>query len=98
MVSRLEGRFHNKQTCATAIVRFQAKGGRTALRIEEVLDDFHIPPREQNWSCSLDREIGLVSIKYHHLQRHHRECLVRIADIVDVVSIERDEERLVDRM
>ena len=98
IVSRLEGRFLNKQECATAIVRFQAKGGRTALRLEEVLDDFHISPRQQNWSCSLDHEVGLVSIKYHHLQRHHRECLVRICELPDVISIERDEERLAERL
>jgi putative Mg2+ transporter-C (MgtC) family protein len=97
ITSRLEGRFQQAQKSATAVIRFQTNGGRTALRIEEVLDDFHIPPRDQNWSCSLDHEVGVVTVKYHHLQRHHRECLVRIAEVPDVISVERDEERMLDR-
>src|SRR5262249_6427764 len=40
IVSRVEDRFQQRQRTATALVRFHTKGGRTALRIEEVLDDF----------------------------------------------------------
>lgn len=98
VASRIENSFQSHQQCATATIRFYTKGGRTALKLEEVLDDFHISPRDQNWSCTLDHEVSVVSVKYHHLQRHHRECLVRITEVPDVISIERDEERLLDRL
>lgn len=92
-----EGTFRRTRRYAEAIIRFEAHGGKTALRIEELLDDFHIPPDDQTWTCTLDPAIAEVSFKYHHLHRHHREALARLADLPAVISIERESEKLAER-
>lgn len=95
--SRFEERFLEAQKTAAAVIRFEAHGGKTALRIEEMLDDFHISPNEQKWTCTLDHTVAEVTFKYHHLQRHHRECLARLAEMPEVLSILREDEKLLDR-
>ena len=92
VVTRFEGRFQEKQKTATAVIQFHSKRGRTALRIEEMLDDFHVSPHDQSWSCSVEEDVGEVTVKYHHLQRHHRECLVRISEMPDIISVVRGEQ------
>ena len=78
-------------------MRYERRQGKSRLRIEEVLDDFHIAPCDQTWACTLDHTISEVRLRYHHLHRHHRECLARLAEMPEVLCIERDEERLADR-
>ncbi len=98
LASRLEAGFMRRQKRARARVRFETKGGKTALRLEEVFDDFHIPPSEQNWGCTLDHEVGQVSFTYHYTHRHHRECLAHLAEFPEVISLEREDEKLSDRL
>ena len=94
----LERRVFLHNSCAEAVVRYETRNGKAQLRLEEVLDDFHIAPTDQSWSCTLDHGVSEVKVRYHHLHRHHRECLARLAEMPEVISIDRDEERVADRM
>ncbi|MBS0660356.1 MAG: MgtC/SapB family protein [Verrucomicrobia bacterium] len=98
VASRMEGSLLRTRAVAQALVRFESRGGKTALRLEEMFDDFHIPPQDQVWACTLDPLISEVSFKYHHLHRHHRECLARLADMDEVIAIERDDAKLLERL
>ena len=97
VASRLERLVFLHNACAEAVVRYETRQGKAQLRIEEVLDDFHIAPMDQTWSCTLDHGVSEVRLRYHHLHRHHRECLARLAELPEVISIDRDEERVADR-
>ncbi len=97
LAARIEGSFRRRQSFAAAVIRFESNGGKTAFRIEEILDDFHIPPSDQTWTCPLDEAFSEVSIRYHHLHRHHRECLTRLSEMPAVLRIEREDAKLLDR-
>ncbi len=94
----LRKHLYRGQPSARATVRFRSNGGKSSLRLEEVFDEFHIAPGHQEWSCTVDHETEQVIFAYHFRNRHHRECLVRLADMPEIISIDREEERLSERL
>ena len=81
-----------------AVVTFQAHGGKSAIRIEEVLDEFHVLPGDHRFllpplapdTAAHETETGQVRIRYCSAHRRHHEFLAYLATLAEVTEIRRD--------
>ena len=81
-----------------ATVTFDAQGGKSAVRIEEVLDEFHVLPGNQRFLLPMVTpddaahapQTGQVRVRYCSAHRHHREFLAYLATLAEVKEIRRD--------
>ncbi len=69
-------------------VRFAANGGKTAAIIEGVLSEY--PTQGQKFEAT-DYDPDLIDLKLQYCEHHklHREILVRLAELPDVLEIEK---------
>lgn len=70
-------------------LRFDRDGGKTLVRIEDILDTYQIPPAGRR---TVDAEAGIshLRLSYCNVHRHHREILSRLADVAGVREIRRE--------
>ena len=81
-----------------AVVTFDAHGGKSAVRIEEVLDEFDVLPSDQQFLLPVVTpddtahapQTGRVRVRYCSAHRHHREFLAYLATLAEVTEIRRD--------
>ena len=73
----------------TCVVRFASSGGKTAILLEEILDEYDAAARD----CQLAiKENGNAELRlrYCSIHRNHRAFLVRFAELPEVTAIIRD--------
>jgi putative Mg2+ transporter-C (MgtC) family protein len=92
IISSWEKRYLGACQPATVVVSFDPAGGKTMVKIEEILADFHVsyaPPDFTNTPEALKQ----LRLTYCHKHRHHREFLVHLAGFPEVKEI-HPEDRL----
>lgn len=89
LVSWLEERLLD--VCGFTFIRivFEPAGGKTLLRIEEVLDEHGVHTQLASLRPTTE---GLVEarLRYCRAHRHHREFLGRLAELAEIKEIHRD--------
>jgi putative Mg2+ transporter-C (MgtC) family protein len=80
-------------TCqfTTAVVTFDPTGGKALVKIEEILDDFHVVYRPNQFQPVAE---GLMQLRLTYCQahRHHKEFLPRLASLPEVREIRHETE------
>jgi putative Mg2+ transporter-C (MgtC) family protein len=75
---------------ATASILFESLGGKTSIRIEELLDEYQVPPkRRKEVPPFTGSPAEGLNIEYCYVHRHHREFLVQLAELPEVREIDR---------
>jgi putative Mg2+ transporter-C (MgtC) family protein len=90
IISTWEQRYLGHCQPIPVIVSFDPAGGKTIVKIEEILEEYHVPYT----SLGTPRAPGerqQVRLTYCHRHRHHREFLVFLADFPEVKEIRREE-------
>jgi putative Mg2+ transporter-C (MgtC) family protein len=87
---RVERRFLGACRFGGVVVSFDAAGGRALVKIEDILDEYQIPPRERRLEPTTG---GMERLHLHYCRahRHHKEFLTRLALLPEVRMIERHE-------
>jgi putative Mg2+ transporter-C (MgtC) family protein len=89
IVGSLERRYIGPCKFSTLQITYDAAGGKTLIRLEELLDEFGSPGmlvtehRENG-------EHGTATIRYCCVHQHHRELLARFAEMTEVQTIVRN--------
>lgn len=68
---------------------FAADGGKTIVRLEEILDTYRIP-KAQRLAVHHEGDIGTLRINYCAVHRHHKELLTRLIAVEGVTAIRRN--------
>jgi len=91
-VAALERRYIGPCVYIAGSVLFRPEGGRSLVRIENILDAYRIPAAERRLETIAE---GLVraSFRYCCAHRQHKEFLVRLAGVPGVQEIHHDPER-----
>jgi len=90
IVSAWEQRVLGSCKFVTASIVFDAQGGKTSVRIEELLDEYQVPPgRRKEAPQPSDSLMERLNIEYCFVHRHHREFLVQLAELPEVRGIDR---------
>jgi len=72
----------------TARIIFQPTGGKAFLHILRILDDYSISDRA--WQLSRRGDLEVMDIQYCHYHREHRDFLLQVCELPEVVEIEAD--------
>jgi putative Mg2+ transporter-C (MgtC) family protein len=90
IVAALEQQYIGPCAYVTCIVKFGSNGGKTAIQLNEILDEYNLPwgERESALENIGDEELR---IRYCCVHKHHREFLSRIVEIPEVHEIIREE-------
>lgn len=86
---RLEKRYIDPCRFATLHLTYETAGGKTLIKLEDLLDEFGAPGTQITTQHEADGH-GSVSIRYCCLHLHHREMLARFAEMPEVQSISRE--------
>ena len=79
-----------------AVLAFQTQGGKTAIKIEEALDEYRIPPGDYLFAetptapDAAGEPRGELLLRYCDAHRHHREFLAYLAAMPEVAEIRRE--------
>jgi putative Mg2+ transporter-C (MgtC) family protein len=88
-VVEIETRFLGPCSIAEAALLFDAAGGKTHVRVEEILDRYHI---EQGARSHVTQEDGSIRLRFRYCDahKHHREFLTQLASLDEVREIARE--------
>ena len=89
VISAWEQKYLGRCRFSVATVTFAALGGRMEIKIEEILDEYNLPPDAIKRCAKIDGETGQMEVTYCHVHKHHREFLAQIAEMPDVQEIRR---------
>jgi putative Mg2+ transporter-C (MgtC) family protein len=89
VATALERRYLGPCTMAEVTLTFDPAGGKTAVQIEEVLDEYRIPVEGRQFA---DEDAGLrkLRVRYCNAHKHHKEFLARLAALPAVGEIRRE--------
>ena len=81
-----------------ALLAFQTQGGKSVIKIEEVLDEYHFPLGDFHYLTPPDPETaeagdpahGHLCLRYCDVHRRHREFLVYLAALPEVEAVRRE--------
>lgn len=88
-VARLERRLQGTCDFRVAELGFDRDGGKTLVRIEDILDAYQIPISARR-VADLDPDRSQLRLSYCNVHRHHKEILTRLADVSGVREIRRE--------
>lgn len=81
---RLLGRCHYVE----AVVVFQPDGGKTLIRIQEILDEYGVPSARNGFIANADGPLtSRLPITFCHRHRTHREFLAALAELKEITEI-----------
>jgi putative Mg2+ transporter-C (MgtC) family protein len=93
LLTAIEHRYVGPCRYACVHLAFHSLGGKTLIRIEEVLDEYRVPPssrvREAPAVTSDTREH--LRVTFCHAHQHHREFLSQLASFSEIEEIRREE-------
>jgi putative Mg2+ transporter-C (MgtC) family protein len=92
VIARLELRYLGSCQLYTVQISFDPSGGKAMVKIEDLLDDYHIDHAPLDISTTPEGRKQL-SLTYCHAHRHHRELLSHLAAMPEVLEIHRVEVR-----
>jgi putative Mg2+ transporter-C (MgtC) family protein len=99
MLSSIEQRYIGPCRFEWARVRYRALGGKTSVKVQEVLDEYRLPeecrvvvaPEAPGENGTSDE---IVRLCYCRMHRHHREFLARLAEMEEIQEIRHEGELL----
>lgn len=86
----LERRYLGPCHFARCALRFEPMGGKTLVKIDEILNDFQIPPDRRSLS-NAEGDLKELEFSYCHAHKHHREFLMQLVQLPEVHEIRRTE-------
>ena|SRR5438067_6810307 len=89
-IAALEQQYVGPCDYVVCVIAFASDGGKTAVRIEEILDEYHVPSRDREMLTGEGNDERL-RLRYCHVHKHHREFLSRLAEMPNVCEIRRNE-------
>ncbi len=88
-VVEIETRYLGPCSISEAALVFDAAGGKAHVKVEEILDQYHIEPSARSHATQEDGSIRL-RFRYCNAHKHHREFLTRLASLDEVREIARE--------
>ena len=89
VVGKLERRYVGPCKFSTLQITYDVEGGKTLIRLEELLDEFG-SPKMQVTEHHENGSLGSATIRYCCVHQHHRELLARFAEMPEVQTIVRE--------
>lgn len=93
VIAALEQRYVGPCQYAICVVKFAPDGGKTVIRIEEILDEYDLAPVGLKSGLEQNGE-GELRVRFCYVHKHHRAFLGRLAELPEVHEIRREEARL----
>ncbi len=89
VVGTLERRYVGPCKFSTLQITYEVAGGKTLIRLEELLDEFGSPGMQvtEHHENAVN---GSATVRYCKVHQHHRELLARIAEMDEVQTIVRE--------
>ncbi|HEX7517761.1 MAG TPA: MgtC/SapB family protein [Chthoniobacterales bacterium] len=88
IISAGEQRFLGRCKYATVTVVFESNGGKTIVKIEEILDEYNVPWTHHKLAVETSASCGShLSITYCNRHKHHREFLAELAALEEITEI-----------
>ncbi|MBS0420950.1 MAG: MgtC/SapB family protein [Proteobacteria bacterium] len=86
----VEKRYIGPCRSARCALRFEPMGGKAMVKIDEILNDYHIPSDARRLSDAAG-DLQQLEFSYCHAHKHHREFLTHLAVLPEVREILRSE-------
>jgi putative Mg2+ transporter-C (MgtC) family protein len=88
IISAGEQRFLGRCEYVTVSVLFKPAGGKTIIRIEEILDEYNVPWTRDKLAVDPSGPDGSrLTLSYCDRHKHHREFLAELAEIDEIAEI-----------
>ncbi|MCI0654282.1 MAG: MgtC/SapB family protein [Methylococcaceae bacterium] len=90
-VTGLEKRYLGPCMFRKIMLTYDDRDGKAAVKIDDILDEYRIKPEARQIEC---RENGALqlTLTYCNAHKHHKEFLVKFAEMPEIHSIERVQE------
>jgi putative Mg2+ transporter-C (MgtC) family protein len=88
IVSRMESRYLGPCVHQNVTLVYNPLGGKTDVKIDHILNDFQLTRSSQLTETIAEDRLALT-INYCNAHKHHRDFLVKLADLAEVESIAR---------
>ena len=69
-------------------IYFDPQGGKTAIKIEEVLNEYSIPMNRRTHYPKLENGQGHLTVRYCFCHKYHREFLGQLAEMPEITSMQ----------
>ena len=89
VVGTLERRYVGPCKFSTLQLTYDVAGGKTLIRLEELLDEFGSPGMQVTGHHE-NGGIGSATVRFCCVHQHHREVLALIAEMTEVQTIVRE--------
>jgi len=89
VISAVEQRLLGPCRHATATVTVQSNGGKTMVKVADLLDGFHLPPSDCSLLDATEANTQIL-VRYCTTHAHHRAFLAQLAEMPEVTAIHRD--------
>ncbi|MBI3876980.1 MAG: MgtC/SapB family protein [Verrucomicrobia bacterium] len=89
VISTLEKKYLGHCEFSSVLVTFDPAGGKSVVKIEEILEDHHVQRGPMDLSTASDG-MKQLRLNYCHAHRHHREFLTSLAALPEVREIRRE--------
>ena len=86
-VTAVENRYLGPCVFRKIVLSYEQGDGKTAVKIDHILDDYRIEPDARQVERCEDGTARLT-LTYCNAHKHHKDFLVRFADMPEVRSIE----------
>lgn len=88
LLSAVEHRYAGPCRQVLSTVTFLPRGGKTLVRIVEVLDEYRVAPKaRERLPQTADSSVGQIRLKHCGVHQHHREFIARLAEFEEVTEI-----------
>jgi putative Mg2+ transporter-C (MgtC) family protein len=88
LVARWEQRFVGSCRYTTASIIFETDGGKTLIKIHEILDEFAIPTASRISKLEqIDDHTARIEIRYCDMHKRHREFLGPLVELREIQKI-----------
>jgi len=88
LISAGEQRFLGTCEFVSVILVFEPRGGKTILKIEEILDEYNVPWARNKLAVETSSTGGSrLAVNYCGRHKHHREFLAELAALEEITEI-----------
>jgi putative Mg2+ transporter-C (MgtC) family protein len=87
-VGAVENRYLGPCVFRKVVLIYEPHDGKTAVKIDDILDDYRIKPPDARQIERREDGTMRLTLTYCNAHKHHKEFLVRFADLPEVRSIE----------
>jgi len=86
IVTHLEHRYMGPCSYRRIILGYDSCGGKTDVKIDHVIENYHLPASTKQIKMGDDGKISLT-LTYCYAHKHHKDFLVRLAELPEIESI-----------